>query len=98
MILLLTLKTATISNEEFNPQRNEDRVDLFAQLNVDILALEESFVDGGKGDDHLYGGSGNDVLLGGPGHDVFDCGEGIDQVLDFNPKEDTLSTNCEIIQ
>ena len=95
---IATLKTATISNEEFNPQRNEDRVDLFAQLNVDILAIEESFVDGGKGDDHLYGGSGNDVLLGGPGHDVFDCGEGIDQVLDFNPKEDTLSTNCEIIQ
>ena len=95
---IATLKTATISNEEFNPQRNEDRVDLFAQLNVNILALEESFVDGGKGDDHLYGGSGNDVLLGGPGHDVFDCGEGIDQVLDFNPKEDTLSTNCEIIQ
>ena len=57
----------------------------------------KSFVDGGKGDDHLYGGSGNDVLVGGPGHDVFDCGEGIDQVLDFNPKEDTLSTNCEII-
>jgi Ca2+-binding RTX toxin-like protein len=94
---IATLKTATISNEEFNPQRNEDRVDLFAQLNVDILALEESFVDGGKGDDHVYGGSGNDVLVGGPGHDVFDCGEGIDQVLDFNPKEDTLSTNCEIV-
>ena len=54
-------------------------------------------MDGGKGDDHLYGGSGNDVLVGGPGHDVFDCGEGIDQVLDFNPKDDTLSTNCEII-
>ena len=72
-------------------------VDLFAQLNVDILAIEESFLDGGKGDDHLYGGSGNDVLIGGPGHDVFDCGEGIDQVLDFNPKDDTLNTNCEII-
>ena len=41
--------------------------------------------------------SGNDVLVGGPGHDVFDCGEGIDQVLDFNLKEDTSSTNCEII-
>ena len=94
---IATLKTATISNEEFNPQRNEDHVDLFAQLNVDILSIEESFLDGGKGDDHLYGGSGNDVLIGGPGHDVFDCGEGIDQVLDFNPKDDTLNTNCEII-
>jgi Ca2+-binding RTX toxin-like protein len=94
---ITTLKTATISKEELVPPDTEDRVDLFAQLNVDILALEESFVDGGKGDDHLYGGSGNDVFVGGPGHDVFDCGEGIDQVLDFNPKEDTLSTNCEII-
>jgi len=94
---IVTLKSATISKEEIVPHDTEDRVDLFAQLNVDVLALEESFVDGGKGDDHLYGGSGNDVLVGGPGHDVFDCGEGIDQVLDFNPKEDTLSTNCEII-
>jgi len=94
---IATLKTATISKEELVPHDAEDRVDLFAQLNVDVLALEESFVDGGKGDDHLYGGSGNDVLVGGPGHDVFDCGEEIDQVLDFNPKEDTLSTNCEII-
>jgi Ca2+-binding RTX toxin-like protein len=94
---IVTLKSATISKGEIVPHDTEDRVDLFAQLNVDVLALEESFVDGGKGDDHLYGGSGNDVLVGGPGHDVFDCGEGIDQVLDFNPKEDTLSTNCEII-
>jgi Ca2+-binding RTX toxin-like protein len=94
---IVALKTANISKEEVVPHNMEDRVDLFAQLNVDILALEESFVDGGKGDDHLYGGSGNDVFVGGPGHDVFDCGEGIDQVLDFNPKEDTLSTNCEII-
>jgi Ca2+-binding RTX toxin-like protein len=93
---IVTLKTANISKEVV-PHDAEDRVDLFAQHNVDILALEESFVDGGKGDDHLYGGSGNDVLVGGPGHDVFDCGEGIDQVLDFNPNEDTLSTNCELI-
>jgi Ca2+-binding RTX toxin-like protein len=94
---IATLKSATISKEELVPHDTEDRVDLFAQLNVDVLALEESFMDGGKGDDHLYGGSGNDVLVGGPGHDVFDCGEGIDQVLDFNPEADTLSTNCEII-
>jgi Ca2+-binding RTX toxin-like protein len=94
---IVALKTANISKEEVVPHNMEDRVDLFAQYNVDILAFEESFVDGGNGDDHLYGGSGNDVLVGGPGHDVFDCGEGIDQVLDFNPKDDTLSTNCEII-
>jgi len=52
---------------------------------------------GGKGDDHLYGGSDSDVLVGGPGHDVFDCGEGVDLVRDFDPKEDTASTNCEIL-
>ena len=94
---IATLKTATNSSEEFIPQGNGSRVDLFAQSNVDILAIDESFLDGGKGDDHLFGGSGNDVLVGGPGHDVFDCGEGTDQVLDFNPKDDTLNTNCEII-
>ena len=94
---IVTLKTANISKEELVQHNTEDRVDLFAQLNVDVLALEDSFMDGGKGDDHLYGGSGDDVLVGGPGHDVIDCGEGIDQVLDFNPKEDTLSTNCEVI-
>ena len=52
---------------------------------------------GGKGDDHLYGGSDSDVLDGGPGHDVFDCGEGVDRIVGFDPKEDTASTNCEIL-
>ena len=52
---------------------------------------------GGKGDDHLYGGSDSDVLDGGPGHDVFDCGEGVDRIIGFDPKEDTASTNCEIL-
>ena len=94
---IATFKTATISKEKLVPHDKEDRVDLFAQINVDVLVPEESLVNGGKGDDHIYGGSGNDVLVGGPGRDVFDCGEGIDQVLDFNRKEDTSSTNCEII-
>jgi len=52
---------------------------------------------GGKGDDHLYGGSDSDVLDGGPGHDVFDCGEGVDRIVGFDPKEDSASTNCEIL-
>jgi hypothetical protein len=52
---------------------------------------------GGKGDDHLYGGSDSDVLDGGPGHDVFDCGEGVDRIVGFDPKEDTASSNCEIL-
>lgn len=50
---------------------------------------------GGKGNDHLYGGPDNDVLDGSAGHDVFDCREGVHIVIDFNPKEDTASSNCE---
>ena len=53
---------------------------------------------GGKGDDHLYGGSDNDVLIGGPGHDYFDCNEGADTVVDYDPSEDTVNTNCEVLQ
>ena len=53
---------------------------------------------GGKGDDHLYGSSDSDVLDGGPGHDVFDCAEGVDLVRDFDPKEDTASPNCELLE
>ena len=52
---------------------------------------------GGKGDDHLYGSADSDVLFGGPGHDVFDCGEGVDLVRDFDPKEDTATSNCEVL-
>jgi Ca2+-binding RTX toxin-like protein len=72
-------------------------VDIFNTLSPDILLLQQSFLDGGTGDDHLYGGSGDDILMGGPGHDLFDCGEGVDQVLDFDSGEDTISTNCDII-
>jgi Ca2+-binding RTX toxin-like protein len=53
---------------------------------------------GGKGDDHLYGSADADVLFGGPGHDVFDCAEGVDVVRDFDPKEDTASPNCEVLE
>ena len=53
---------------------------------------------GGKGDDHLYGSADSDVLVGGPGHDVFDCAEGVDLVRDFDPKEDTASPNCELLE
>lgn len=52
---------------------------------------------GGSGNDHLFGGSGNDILKGGSGKDFFDCNEGIDAVLDFNSKEDTVNLNCENI-
>jgi Ca2+-binding RTX toxin-like protein len=52
---------------------------------------------GGPGDDKLLGGSDNDLLVGGQGHDYFDCNEGDDTVADFDPKEDTLNNNCEIV-
>jgi len=52
---------------------------------------------GGSGNDHLFGGSGNDILKGGSGKDFSDCNEGIDAVLDFNSKEDTVNLNCENI-
>jgi Ca2+-binding RTX toxin-like protein len=74
-----------------------ESVDVFTSLSPDILLLQQSFLDGGTGDDHLYGGSGDDILIGGPGHDLFDCGEGLDEVLDFNSEEDSISTNCDII-
>ena len=54
-------------------------------------------LSGGSGDDHIFGGSGDDILKGGSGKDFFDCNEGIDTVLDYDSKEDTVSLNCENI-
>ncbi|MGE3858919.1 MAG: hypothetical protein AB7F53_02920 [Nitrososphaeraceae archaeon] len=54
-------------------------------------------LSGGNGDDHIFGGSGDDILKGGPGKDFFDCNEGMDTVVDYNSKEDTVSINCEEI-
>ena len=30
--------------------------------------------------------------------DYFDCNEGIDTVLDYNPREDTANVNCENLE
>ena len=54
-------------------------------------------LSGGSGSDHIFGGSGDDILKGGSGKDFFDCNEGIDTVLDYDSKEDTVSLNCENI-
>jgi Ca2+-binding RTX toxin-like protein len=54
-------------------------------------------LSGGSGNDHIFGGSGDDILDGGPGRDFFDCNEGIDTVIDYNSKEDTININCENI-
>jgi Ca2+-binding RTX toxin-like protein len=73
--------------------------DIFAsQIPDDILAIKGTLLDGGKGDDNLIGQSGNENFIGGPGHDYFNCNEGIDTILDYNPKEDTADMNCENLE
>jgi len=43
-------------------------------------------------------GFGDDQLIGGPGADYFDCGDGVDEVKDFNAHEgDTITQDCEIV-
>jgi Ca2+-binding RTX toxin-like protein len=54
-----------------------------------------NYLGGGKGNDVLVGFVDSDVMKGGPGRDYFDCNEGTDQILDFNPDEDTKTQNCE---
>jgi Ca2+-binding RTX toxin-like protein len=78
----------------------KEPTDIFtSQINsTDIPLTNVQLLDGGKGNDYLLGSSSNDLFIGGPGHDYFDCNEGIDRILDFNPKEDTVNNNCEIIE
>ena len=90
-------QSVQVINNNTSLGNGSETVDVFSSLVTDILLTQQSFMDGGIGDDHLYGGSGDDNLFGGPGHDFFDCGEGIDQVLDFDLEEDTINTNCETI-
>lgn len=73
--------------------------DIFAsQINsINIPSTNLQLYDGGKGDDFLIGSSANELFIGGPGHDYFDCNEGVDKILDFNPKEDTANNNCDIL-
>ncbi len=66
-------------------------------------------LEGGAGSDIIIGNRGSDILLGGAGADVFvynslaDSGadpdaplEGGDDILDFNPAEDTIRFNFEV--
>jgi Ca2+-binding RTX toxin-like protein len=96
--LPLRLETSSPKIDIVDFSKNSNSSDIFANSKIDVLLIPGSFLDGGKGDDHLLGGNGDDILIGGPGRDSFECGEGIDQVEDFNPKEDTVSNNCEIIK
>jgi Ca2+-binding RTX toxin-like protein len=78
--------------QPFNANNNQQQTTVTQINNSDKVQL-----GGGNGDDHIFGGSGDDILKGGPGKDFFDCNEGMDTVLDYNPKEDTVNTNCEEI-
>ena len=60
---------------------------------------DDDLVVGGRGNNHLFGDTGNDVLKGGEnsGANYFDCGDGLDVIIDFNPKRgDVTAGNCEI--
>ncbi len=52
----------------------------------------DDFISGGIGGDTLVGGAGNDILEGGKGKDSYVLGldTGVDQIIGFNPEEDTL--------
>lgn len=69
-----------------------------SQIPEDILGINGTLLDGGKGDDNLIGQSGNENFRGGPGHDYFNCNEGNDTILDYNAKEDTADFNCENLE
>ena len=78
---------------------SESRTDPFrVQENSDSMFADISLLNGGNGDDFLLGQNGNEFFVGGPGRDYFDCNEGIDTVLDYNPREDTANVNCENLE
>jgi len=88
----------TLSESHLDPNMiGGDIFALQAQIN-DLLSSNIQLLVGGKGDDRLLGSSADEFFIGGAGHDYFDCNEGIDVVLDFNPKEDTVNVNCEILE
>ena len=68
------------------------------QENSDPMFADISLLNGGNGNDFLLGQNGNEIFVGGPGKDYFDCNEGIDTVLDYNPREDTANVNCENLE
>ena len=97
--LLLGIGASSPNNLTQISNNSNNSSDVFAsEVPDDILSLRISLLDGGKGDDNLIGASGNEFFIGGPGHDYFNCNEGLDTILDFNPKEDTADGNCDILK
>jgi Ca2+-binding RTX toxin-like protein len=53
---------------------------------------------GGNGNDKLFFDSGDDTLQGGFGSDYFNCGDGIDNIIDYSEREaDIHDVNCKIV-
>lgn len=97
--LLLGIGASSPVNSSQLSSNSSNPSDVFAsEVPDDILSMRISLLDGGKGDDNLIGASGNEFFVGGPGHDYFNCNEGLDTILDFNPKEDTADGNCDILK
>jgi Ca2+-binding RTX toxin-like protein len=68
------------------------------QEDSDPMFADISLLNGGNGNDFLLGQNGNEFFIGGPGKDYFDCNEGIDTVIDYNPREDMANVNCENLE
>jgi hypothetical protein len=73
---------------------------LFGGKGDDSLAgqLDDDYLSGGGGNDKLFGDFGDDTLQGGFGSDYFNCGDGIDNVIDYSKKENDIQNgDCEIV-
>jgi Ca2+-binding RTX toxin-like protein len=59
---------------------------------------DDDYLSGGDGNDKLFGDSGDDTLQGGFGSDYFNCGDGMDNVIDYSDSEKDLQNgDCEIV-
>ena len=73
---------------------------LFGGDDDDTLAgqSDDDYLTGGNGNDKLFGDSGDDTLQGGFGSDYFNCGDGIDNIIDYSEREaDIQDVSCEIV-
>lgn len=53
---------------------------------------------GANGNDKLFGDSRDDTLQGGFGSDYFNCGDRIDNIIDYSEREsDIQDVSCEIV-
>lgn len=93
---LSSLSSETINELNNTRERSSSIVGIVIDKN--LITEDIQLLDGGKGDDYLLGQNSDEFFIGGPGNDYFDCNEGIDIVLDFNANEDTVNSNCEVLE